>query len=859
MSFYKQLGAFAARYRLALVVGWVVIALGIGIFAPRISEVTTSDITTFLPEDAPFREAFRVYGETFPNDSSGSSYLLVVNAPDGILNTNASTFSERIDTPVNHWIADFKTWLEGSSVAAHISNILSPNDSELMSQQLVATNNQIALININLTGTAAGKPVGDALAEYLKSHTLSGVQIYVTGGTAITQSTTDSTHTTAENTLVVTVALVIILLLLIYRSPVSPLLPLGAVTLTYITAQGVIALLGRTTGMSISSYANVLLVVVLFGAGTDYCLFLISRFREEMADTPDPSVATRNTLAQVGETIVSSAGTIFVGFIAMSFAEMGLFRSAGPVLAIGVIVMLLVGITFVPALLALLGKRAFWPGKAMHRPTGNYYGRIAQLVSDHPVLSIIVILVIMLPLVLYGLSTTVSYDLLGDLPAKDPAVVGYTMVRDNFGAGTIMPLNIVVTDRDPKAIPSEIAGLVKRLSALPTVGDVRSIDDPLGQKGSIRDLTRVDGQLSLILDQLDSAGSNAGGSGTNIIKAIGGMKSYVELLAHQFPTMADVASLNDLQTLLGNPLQLALQRDKLRTDLESLKTAFAAMDDAYLMPDALAPLLASANESQSALIDQLNNTYLAKNGTAYRITVIVNVNPNSNAALDTVQNIRAIVADYGDSSHAIVAGQPVTLADIRDTMNRDLLRTMALVVMGIFIVLLFMLRSLIAPIYLILTVMITYVFSLGLTDLFFRVVFHAENLSWYMPFFTLIFLVALGVDYSIFLIGRVKEEVPRYGTRIGVYRAVSATGAIITSAGLILAGTFAALLTGQIMGLIQLGFAVAFGVLVDTFVVRTMLVPAITVLLGKFAWWPGHLMKKAQDSGEAAATSLPNA
>jgi len=345
--------------------------------------------------------------------------------------------------------------------------------------------------------------------------------------------------------------------------------------------------------------------------------------------------------------------------------------------------------------------------------------------------------------------------------------------------------------------------------------------------------------LTLIFDQLDGAGGGTGGA--NLVAVIGALQSYLDLLAQTFPTMTADPNLTELQTLLSNPLQLALQRDKLRTDLEGLAATFATMNDAYLMPTALTPLLASADEAQAALIDQLNNTYLANDGSAYRINVIVNVNPNSDAALDTVQQIRALLPRYEDGSQAVLSGQPVTLADIRDTMNRDLLRTMALVILGIFIVLLFMLRSLIAPIYLILTVIITYAFSLGLTDLVFRLVLGVESLSWYMPFFTLIFLVALGVDYSIFLIGRVKEEVPRHGTRAGVHKAVAATGAIITSAGLILAGTFAALLTGSIMGLIQLGFAVAFGVLVDTFVVRTMLVPAITVLLDKFAWWPGNL------------------
>ncbi|MBK8033342.1 MAG: MMPL family transporter [Chloroflexi bacterium] len=839
MGIYKQLGALAARYRIVLVILWIGLALAVGLFAPRITQVTTSDISTFLPADAPFREAARVLAETYPNDSSGSSYLIAIEAPDGVLNPGAEDFAGQLDTAVGRWLAEFKTWLQASEIAADIARITSPTDSALLAQQLVAESNQVALVNISLTGSGTAKVVKEALLEYRSTNTPEGVRTYITGGTAITQSTAESSRETAESTLVVTVVLVIVLLLLIYRSPVSPLLPLGAVTLAYIIAQGVVAWLSQQIGMSISTYANVLLVVVLFGAGTDYCLFLISRYREEMADTPDPKAATTSTLAQVGETLVSSAGTIFVGFIAMSFAEMGLFRTAGPVLAIGIVIMLLVGVTFVPALLALLGKRAFWPGKAVHRPTGNYYERISQLVSSRPALSVVVIIALMLPLALYGLSTTVSYDLIGDLPVDDPAVAGYGLVRDNFGAGTIMPLTVVVTGRDAATVASEIDALAQQLAALPTVGDVRSIDDPLGQNGSIRNLTRVDGQLTLILDQLDGAGGGTGGA--NLVAVIGALQSYLDLLAQTFPTMAADPNLTELQTLLSNPLQLALQRDKLRTDLEGLAATFATMNDAYLMPTALTPLLASADEAQAALIDQLNNTYLANDGSAYRINVIVNVNPNSDAALDTVQQIRALLPRYEDGSQAVLSGQPVTLADIRDTMNRDLLRTMALVILGIFIVLLFMLRSLIAPIYLILTVIITYAFSLGLTDLVFRLVLGVESLSWYMPFFTLIFLVALGVDYSIFLIGRVKEEVPRHGTRAGVHKAVAATGAIITSAGLILAGTFAALLTGSIMGLIQLGFAVAFGVLVDTFVVRTMLVPAITVLLDKFAWWPGNL------------------
>jgi len=226
--------------------------------------------------------------------------------------------------------------------------------------------------------------------------------------------------------------------------------------------------------------------------------------------------------------------------------------------------------------------------------------------------------------------------------------------------------------------------------------------------------------------------------------------------------------------------------------------------------------------------------------------VILAGDTQSYAAMDAVNDIRAILEDYRGEGEAVVYGATAINTDIRDTMDRDLVRAIAYVMVGIFVVLLIMLRSVIAPLYLIATVVLSFLFTLGLTNLVFqRLWLQVEGLTWYVPFFVFVFLVALGVDYSIFLIGRIKEEIPRHGVREGVHTAVAATGAIITSAGLILAGTFGALMVGEVAGLIELGFAVAVGVLIDTFVVRTMLVPAITTALGHWAWWPGALSRRA--------------
>jgi len=205
--------------------------------------------------------------------------------------------------------------------------------------------------------------------------------------------------------------------------------------------------------------------------------------------------------------------------------------------------------------------------------------------------------------------------------------------------------------------------------------------------------------------------------------------------------------------------------------------------------------------------------------------------------------IRQILKDYQGPGEAIVNGGAAVNTDIRDTMSRDLPRSIGFVLLGIFVVLLLMLHSVVAPLYLISTVVLSFTFTLGVTNLAFKLIWGADALTWYVPFFAFVFLVALGIDYSIFLFGRIKEEVGRHGIREGVHVAVATTGAIITSAGVILSGTFAAAMTGEVLGLVQLGFAVAFGVLIDTFVVRTVLDPALATLFGRWTWWPGGVPK----------------
>src|SRR5690606_15532528 len=392
--------------------------------------------------------------------------------------------------------------------------------------------------------------------------------------------------------------------------------------------------------------------------------------------TTDTLAATSETVHRVGETIASGAGTIFVGFMAMVFAEMGIFNTTGPALAIGIVLSLLAGLTLVPALLATLGHRAFWPGEARHRATGRYYAAVSQFVSSRPILTIVVIVALMSPLAYYALTQSVSYDLLGDLPDDKSSVVGFRLMGESLGAGQIAPLAVVVTGREPAKIAQDIAELTARLEALPAIDEVRGLNSPLGSRsGEYAGLLRVDRQLTLAQDMLGSMNDPALLEDMDL-NALGtlleGVRGYFDLLAERFPEVADDPNLAALQEMFGNPLALIQQRDAIPAALDGLAETFAAMPDAYLLPselsDVVAALPAQDNGLSGDLFGQLTAQYLTEDSTAFKLDVVLDGNTQDYEAMDTVNDIRAILEDYQGEGEAVVSGATAINTDIRDTM-----------------------------------------------------------------------------------------------------------------------------------------------------------------------------------------------
>jgi RND superfamily putative drug exporter len=335
---------------------------------------------------------------------------------------------------------------------------------------------------------------------------------------------------------------------------------------------------------------------------------------------------------------------------------------------------------------------------------------------------------------------------------------------------------------------------------------------------------------------------------------VSGMLRYSELLGDRFPELAADEDFSVIRDILEDSQEGMVGRElELLSAVAGLIERFRGMENAFLMPP-------TGEGELFAILKPLVDNYVARGGTSYRIEIALD-NPLGETAMDAVRDIRDVLASTEASDakgEAVVSGFTAVFTDIQDVMARDQVRIYCFILMGIFAVLLLMLRSVVAPIYLIGTVVLSFTCTLGLTNLFFEAVYRVDKLSWMLPIFMFVFLVALGIDYSIFLFGRIKEEVARHGVREGVHVAVAATGAIITSAGIILAGTFAGMMVGDMMLLKQLGFAVSVGVLIDTFVVRTVLDPALAAAFGRWTWWPGgvpRLLESAQASPAPATSS----
>ncbi len=868
---FSRLGSWCGRYRWAVVAAWVVTAILLSVLAPDINKVAVNDQRAFLPTGVPSLQAAQLLRAHFPERMSSNSAVGVVDAGPGHKVTTG---------PAWEYVEQLTTRFQALVGEGTLSRVVSPAAAdEQTAKALISPDGQVAIVIVSFAEAVAGDE-GNARVAHAEAQlnpAPTGVSAYLTGDAAVLAAYDHAARSSVDSTTWLTILLVVVILLIVYRSPVSPLIPLFTIGLAYLISRGVIALLGAHW-WTISGYTNVFIIVVLFGAGTDYCLFLISRFREEMAVDHSTLPAVARTVGAVGETITSSAATVIVGLSTMAFAELGLYNASGPSVAIAVLIALVAGLTLTPALLAILGDKAFWPRRARRFTEGGFWSWWSNWVTRHPVWVLAVVVALLAPLAVYGQGLKRDFDLVADLSSDTPAVRGFNTLATHLDAGATSPLTALLRDPAGFDTPAGLARLAQmeaKIATAANVGQVTGFTSLLAESGTLRVHDQLSGLVGLVRrgeEQLRSTGGGASISEQALQEAADGLVElgmYLRQLAVEYPEIIrnpgfieSVEALTTLATVAGMDAPMfgvggALGQDDATTDAPSMSagvTVGGPVDPSAVVPqlarlthglETLGHNFASHPDSlmlphiyleQNEGLRALTQAYLSPDKTVARISVILTVGPYTDAAMDTVRQLRNVVEQ--GSSPGLLDGTSAIMTDLREASGRDMTRALVSVLLGIMLVLVWLLRSLVAPVYLLATILLSYLSTLGIVRLVFSDLLRAPGITWWVPMFMFVMLVALGMDYNIFLMGRVKEEVAALGNLSGIPRAVTRTGAIITSAGIIVAGTFSAMMSADILGLVQIGFAVTVGILLDTFVVRTALVPAIAVLLGRWSWWP---------------------
>jgi RND superfamily putative drug exporter len=757
---FHFLGRFTARHAWIICTIWLVGAVGLALAAPSWDTQTQDDDIRFLPARCPSVRGYQLLEQSFPQDVFASRAIFALERSDRPLSPEDLDLANQLVTDLNQ--------LRESEPDLHLGRINSHQDP-FIGKRLLSADRQCVLIQVSLgtpflalqTRTAVDRAEAVVRAR-LNALGKDAPRLLVTGpagvGRDLTRASADSLH----GTTIATIVLVLVVLLLVYRAPLLALVPLLTIALSTWVALSLLALLTLIPGVYLVNVSKVFAIVLLYGAGTDYCLFLISRYREELTNGLSFSHAITRSVQAVGASLAASAGTVICGLGLMGFAEFAKVRCAGPAIGLSLAVVLLASLTLAPALLHLLGQRVFWPQKVRVRPRNplreTLWDRISHHVVARPVLIWSIAFVVLAPLALLGLGVKANFKPTGELSPKAESVQGVAAIQRHFTAGEIGPITVLLSGPVEWSSPAgreAIGHLSRSFSRLGNVAEVRSLTQPLGAP-------------------LEGAGTRGPAKGL-----LGVLQSAVNVQGRIDQAVRE-AYVGKVVAPDGAPRSVTRLDVVLRTD------PFA--------PESLATL----RLLQTWLRDQL---------------------PHAADGLGEVQ--------------AECYGVTVNACDLAEVTESDRARVNWLVLGGVFLILLVLVRRLDLAAYLLVTVLFSYLATLGMTALL-GTLFNNRpfgEVDWRVPFFLFTILIAVGEDYNILLMSRAVKERERHGAREGVRRALARTGGAITSCGLIMAGTFATLMLAGLGTLVQVGFALAFGVLVDTFVVRPFLVPAFAVVL----------------------------
>src|SRR5271165_1620296 len=752
-SFFNGLGRFTVRFRWLIVVLWIVGTGAAVHFLPSLASQVNNNNSAFLPASAPSTQAGNL-AEPLVGKSTLVPVIIIAVREDGPITAADTEAVSRLASLAKEVPRIEAVQYVGTSADGHAAQLLA---------------------EANVAGFSPG-PSADVVngltAAFAQAGAPSGLQFHLAGTVATNVAQQQQSKTASNRTQLLTIVFIIVLLLFVFRSVLAPIVTLLPAAIVLQLSGALIGELG-SHGLKISQITQILLIVLILGAGTDYGLFLVFRVREGLRSGLAPHDAVAIAVTRVGESITASAGTVILALLTLLFASFGIYHDLGVPLAIGIAVMLVAGLTLLPALLSILGRAVFWPAKIVAgEPQESWWGKVAQRVVARPARTLAIGLLVFGALALGAL----YYSPAGFGGA--PAAAGNAALAKYFPQSSTNPTNLILKLAAP--VWEDPGVVVTAQSQLHATGLFTTLPGPL-----------------------DPAGAP-------IPPAV-----YVHL-----------------HDTLGDP---------------------------RLLPPLPAPGSAAA-KVPTALYDAYRATarFVSPDGHTIQFEAGLTAgDAGSTAALNAVPDIRDALTTVQHNIGATasgVAGEAAALYDVSSISDNDLIRIVPIAILAIGILLALVLRSLVAPLYLIASVLLSYLAALGLASIIFIKIGGNGGLTFLLPFLMFIFLLALGEDYNILVMTRIREEAHRLRLREAVVTAVGASVPTITSAGLVLAGTFLVLAVtagGQPGGsqIRDIGIGLALGILMDTFLVRSLLVPSTVSLLGRWNWWPGKLAEMDEANG----------
>jgi putative drug exporter of the RND superfamily len=761
---FAGLGSLVVKFRWLVLVIWLVAAGAVPAVLPSLSSVTQGNNANFLPASAPSEHALKLAGPL------GGSTLTPVPVV-------AASTSQALTAADQSWLQNLQQDLGKVPTVVKVRDLGRSPDGQAAQLQVLS--------NVSQGGSGSGLTtlVKDLRGAIAKASPPSGLDVHLAGAVAINVDQQDKSGNTDNQIQLLSVAFILVLLLLVFRALLAPLVTLIPAFLA-VAISGPLVAEAAQHGLKVSPLAQILLIVLVLGAGTDYGLFLVFRVRENLRQGMDKREAVVKAVERVGESITFSAATVIAALLSLLAASFEFYSDLGIPLAIGVGVMLLAGLTLLPALLAIFGRAVFWPSKTKQGAgKAGVWGRVAVRIIRHPAPTLVIGL-----LVFGGLAVAASANTAAGFGGQTTAPSG----SDSAAGAAVLSAHFPNTSANPTSIIYQLKQ--------PVWDDLRAVQTARGQLEASGLFTSVAGPLN--------------------------------------PNGATLT-----------PAQLTALHDKLGA------------------PQSL-PATPPANSGVPAIGYQLYRAtalYISPDGrTVQFATGLKAGDPSTTAAMNVVPAVRTAAAkvmpvvgatDYG------VGGLAPGIYDISSISNSDLATVIPIAIVIIGFLLALVMRSLVAPLYLIVSVGLSYLAALGLSVLVFIKIAGDGGLVFFLPFLMFVFLLALGEDYNILVMSRIREEAQHYPLREAVSRALVATGTTVTSAGLVLGGTFAVFaIVGAQQGSSQfrdVGAGLALGILMDTFLVRTLLVPSTVVLLGRWNWWPSKLSRRDAGPREVTGDDAP--